>query len=72
MGKNISLCYHKYGMSEFSVDSLSQLLNITCTDNNIEYTAALCNELIILRDRQLDSILIYQEYNDILNYLCTM
>ena len=72
MGKNISLCYHKYGMTEFSVDSLSQLLNITCTDNNIEYTAALCNELIILRDRQLDSILIYQEYNDILNYLCTM
>ena len=59
-------------MSEFSVDSLSQLLNITCTDNGIEYTAALCNELIILRDWQLDSILIYQEYNDILNYLCTM
>ena len=46
-------------MSEFSVDSLSQLLNITCTDNDIEYTAALCNELINLRDRQLDSILIY-------------
>ena len=55
-----SLCYYKYGMSVFSVNSLSHLLNITCTDNDIEYTTALCNELITLRDQQLDIILIYK------------
>ena len=61
----------KYSIIDFAKVPMSILFENTVTDGEAQFNAALCIELINIRDGNLKCSVNYDECTEMLRYLCT-